>query len=122
MATTRWKDNETGSLDKAITLLMDPVELDEKQTRISWENWQFRKVFDEKQSMQLNGRNIQYNMIKCTYDQINAGSRPIEDRTVRKSTFIIVYHNGISVNYIIEQNFNAQKMLRKYYLILEGTK
>lgn len=52
-------------------------------------------------------------MIKCTYDQISTGERPLEDRTVRKSVFIIAYHNGISINYIIDQNSSAQKMLRK---------
>lgn len=113
MSTTRWSDTETNSLDVAIELLIDPVTAEEKLTNISWENWHFTKVFDDNQSMQLNGRDIEYNMIRCTYDQISAGDRPIEDRTVRKSVFIIVYHNGISVNYIIDQNSSAQKMLRK---------
>ena len=113
MSTTRWSDTETSLLDSAIALLMDPVSIEDKAANISWENWNFTKVFTDNQSMQLNGRNIQYNMIKCTYDQISTGERPLEDRTVRKSVFIVAYHNGISINYIIDQNSSAQKMLRK---------
>lgn len=113
MSTTRWSDTETSLLDSAIALLMDPVSIEDKAANISWENWNFTKVFTDNQSMQLNGRNIQYNMIKCTYDQISTGERPLEDRTVRKSVFIIAYHYGISINYIIDQNSSAQKMLRK---------
>lgn len=113
MSTTRWSDTETNQLDSAIALLIDSVPNEEKTTNISWENWSFSKAFPENQSVEMNGRNIQYNMIKCTYDQISAGERPLEDRTVRKSVFIIVYHNGISINYIIDQNSSAQKMLRK---------
>lgn len=113
MSTTRWSDTETSLLDSAIALLMDPVSIEDKAANISWENWNFTKVFTDNQSMQLNGRNIQYNMIKCTYDQISTGERPLEDRTVRKSVFIIAYHNGISINYIIDQNSSVQKMLRK---------
>lgn len=113
MSTTRWADAETGLLDAAITLLTDDVADEDKVTNIAWQNWHFTKVFDNNQSMKLNGRDIQYNMIKCVYDQISVGERPVEDRTVRKSVFIIVYHNGVSVNYIIDQNTGAQKMLRK---------
>lgn len=113
MSTTRWVDTQTNLLDTAIELLTDLVAEEDKTTNISWENWQFTKAFVENQSIRLNGRDIQYNMIKCTYDQISMGDRPLEDRTVRKSVFIIVYYNGVSVNYIIDQNSNAQKMLRK---------
>lgn len=113
MSTTRWSDKETDYLDTAVNLLIDAVIAEDKVTNISWENWSFSKKFDKNQVIQLNGRNIEYNMVKCVYDQISVGNRPVEDRTVRKTAFIIAYHNGISVNYIIDQNSNAQKMLRK---------
>lgn len=113
MSTTRWKDNQTTSLDMSIKLLMDAVVNDEKTSTISWDNWRFDKAFDDNQNIILNGRNITYNLINYSYDQISSGSRPIEDRTIRKAGFVIAYYNGISVNYIIEQNSNAQRMLRK---------
>ncbi len=75
MSTTRWSDTKTNLLDDAISLLIDAVTSDEKQTSISWENWHFTKAFDRNPSIQLNGRDIQYNMIKCAYDQISPGDR-----------------------------------------------
>lgn len=113
MATTRWTDTKTASLDAAISLLLDSVSSDERTANISWENWEIRRVFPDNQTITLNGRNIQYNMIKCSYDQISSGEQPLEDRTVRKSAFVIPYHNGTAVNYIIDQNTSAQKMLRR---------
>ncbi len=92
---------------------MDDVTNEDRNTSIFWDNWHFDKVFEDNQKIQLNGREIQYNMIKCTYDQItNEEDRPIEDRTMSKSLFIIVFHNG-NINYILDQNSNAQKLLRK---------
>lgn len=113
MVTTCWSDTQTDSLNRAIELLTDHVPNEDKSSTIAWQNWCFEKVFDTNQSMNLNGRNIEYNMIKCTYDQVSAGPRRVEDRTVSKSIFIIVYDNGASINYIIDQNTSAQKILRK---------
>lgn len=113
MATTRWTDKKTVSLDSAISLLLDSVLSDERAANISWENWDIQRAFSENQTIMLNGRNIQYNMIKCSYDQISSGEQPLEDRTVRKFAFIIPYYNGATVNYIIDQNTSAQKMLRR---------
>ena len=113
MATTRWYDTETTSLEKAIDLLTDTVLDEDKQINISWKNWNSIKVFDENPTLQLNGRDIEYNMIKVTFDQISASGQSTEEIIVRKSIFVIVYYNGISVNYIISQNTSAQKLLRK---------
>lgn len=70
MSTTRWSDTETSLLDSAIALLMDPVSIEDKAANISWENWNFTKVFTDNQSMQLNGRNIQYNILKQKFLQL----------------------------------------------------
>ena len=112
MSTTRWLDTQTRELNEAIELLIDCVEDDSTGT-IVWRNWKLEKVFEANENICLNGRNIEYNLIKGSYDQISGGSAPIEDRTVKKAIFIIVYWNGASINYIINQNSSAQKMLRK---------
>lgn len=112
MSTTRWLDSKTKDLDSAIDLLIDHVE-DDSTGNILWVGWCLEKVFEENQSIRLNGRDIKYNLIKCRYEQISSGETPIEDRTVNKTTSIIVYYNGVSINYIIDQNSAAQKMLRK---------
>ena len=113
MSTTRWTDTATDDLNTAVDLLIDTVANDERVSTLTWDNWQLSKAYDKTQTMILNGRNIKYNFINYSYDQISSGTRPVEDRTVKKSGFIIAYHNGISINYIIDRNSNAQKMLRK---------
>ena len=113
MVTTRWADKVTASFDTALSLLLDKVKPEEKEINISLENWDIQKVLEENQSIILNGRNIQYNMLKGSYDQISSGDQPLEDRTVHKSIIIIPYYNGISVNYIIDQHTSAQKILRR---------
>ncbi len=113
MSTTRWTDAATTDLDNAVDLLIDAVSNDERVAVLTWDNWQLSKTYSETQTMILNGRNITFNYIQYSYDQITSGTRPVEDRTVKKSGFIIAYHNGISINYIIDRNSNAQKMLRK---------
>lgn len=112
MATRRWRDDETVSLDEALTLLLDDVPDENKSSGNYWKNMKTKKVFSENQSINLNGRNIRYNLVKCSYDQISAGIGPIEDRTVHKSTNIIAYFTGSTVKYIITQNSRSQKLLR----------
>ena len=112
MATRRWRDDETVSLDEALTLLLDDVPDENKSSGNYWKNMKTKKVFSENQSINLNGRNIRYNLVKCSYDQISAGIGPIEDRTVHKSANIIAYFTGSTVKYIITQNSRSQKLLR----------
>lgn len=98
MSTTRWTDTATDDLNTAVDLLIDTVANDERVSTLTWDNWQLSKAYDKTQTMILNGRNIKYNFINYSYDQISSGTRPVEDRTVKKSGFIIAYHNGISIN------------------------
>ena len=112
MSTTRWIDNKTKSLDDAIDLLMSEKKIENRGSHIFLNNWNIRKSFDEVQKISLNDRHIRYNVIRCEYDQISTDDGPIEDRTLHKSIFIIVYYNGKSVNYIIDQNSSAQRILR----------
>lgn len=113
MQTTRWIDRETQSLDTAIELLTDVVLDDVSEDVISWNNWHFQKASDNNFEECFNGRNITFNVVRYSYDQVTPGTIPIEDRTVRKEGFIIIYSNGVSVNYIIDRNSDAKKLLRK---------
>lgn len=61
----------------------------------------------------LNNREISYNLIKYSYNQISSGNQPIEDRTIPKSGFIVVYSNGVGISYIISRNSDGMKLLRK---------
>lgn len=110
---TRWKDCENNDFDKVINLLMSVPTDDTLNDTTGYINWNITKDFDENQVVKLNSRDIKYNVIKYKYDQVSPGEQPIEDRTVPKDGFIIPYHNGISVNYIINRNSDAQRVLRK---------
>lgn len=114
MITTRWKDNNITDLNKAIELLTDTiVEPEDRTANITYENWEMSKALEANQRITLNCRDIEFNLIKYSYDQITLGKQPVEDRTLSKSGYIVVYNNGIAVNYIINQNSSAQKILRK---------
>mgnify|MGYP001074409166 CR=1 FL=1 len=112
--TTRWIDWKTSELDVAIGLLTDEVDPDDRNKLIVWDNWSFARVFPENLKITLNGRTIIYNMIRYNFDQITAdGAQHAERITSAKSGFIIAYKTESSLNYIIDQNSIAQKMLRK---------
>lgn len=113
-ASTRWIDRETSELETAIGLLTDEVDPDDRNKSIVWDNWSFTRVFPENLKITLNGRTIIYNMVRYNFDQITAdGAQHAERITSAKSGFIIAYKTESSLNYIIDQNSIAQKMLRK---------
>ena len=58
----------------------------------------------------MNGKDIKFNYITYAYDQVDTTN---ENKTARKDGFIIVYSTGYDVNYIIDQNSYAMKLLRK---------
>lgn len=112
-ATTRWRDTINKDINSAIESLIDAVDSDEKITNISWNNWHLEKTFNDNQVIKLNGRDVTYNYIKYSYDQTTVGDISESDRVIRREGFIIVYYSGDEVNYIIDQNSSAMKLLRK---------
>lgn len=113
MITTRWKDSKAENFENIITLLMTTPQNDTNTETTIYTNWKVEKVFETNQSIKLNKKNIIFNLIRYQYDQISPGDQPIEDRTVPNQGFIIPYYNEISINYIINRNSDAQKILRK---------
>lgn len=113
MATTRWVDKETLSLEDAIRLLCDNVEDDSEDLTICRKNWNLTKVFQNNETVRLSGRTIMYNVIKYSYEQVTVVPPPGENRIIPKSGIIITYDSGAAINYIVDQNSQAQKMLRK---------
>lgn len=112
-ATTRWRDSVSENINTAIESLIDEVITDEKMTGITWDNWNLHKVFQVNQKILLNAKNVEYNYIKYSFDQTTAGDVYVEDRVVKREGFIIVYGAGSSINYIIDQNSSAMKLLRR---------
>ena len=112
-ATTRWKDTIASQFDDIINSLIDPVMSEEKITNITWENWVLSKHFAENQHITLGGHDIEYNYILYAYDQTSTSEISQDDRTIRKEGFIIPYMSGGVINYIVDQNTSAMKLLRK---------
>ncbi len=112
-ATTRWRDTVSKDINVSIDRLIDDVLSDDKATNITWDNWNLSKIFGVNQTISLNGKNIEYNYIKFSYDQTTLGDVSVEDRVVSREGFIIVYTSASGINYIIDQNSSAQKLLRK---------
>lgn len=104
MSTTRWTDTATDDLNTAVDLLIDTVANDERVSTLTWDNWQLSKAYDKTQTMILNGRNIKYNFINYSYDQISSGTRPVEDRTVKK----IRIHHCLSQRYLYKLYYRPQ--------------
>lgn len=113
MATTRWIDTQATSLEDTVVLLCDNVEDDNDELSICWKNWHLSKAFPNNETVRISGRDIQYNVIKYNYDQVTVIPAPGEDRIIPKSGSIIVYSSGTTINYVIDQNSHASKMLRK---------
>lgn len=112
-ATTRWRDTVVETLADAVKNLTDTVVSEEKITNITWDNWNLQSTFDQNQHLQLNGRDVEYNYIKYAYDQTTAGDVYSDDRVLKREGFIIAYNSGAGINYIIDQNSSAKKLLRK---------
>lgn len=113
MITTRWKDNEAEDFNKIIELLATTPADEINKESTTYANWNIVKVFDANEQIKLNGKNIDFNFFKYKYDQISPGDQPEEDRTVKNEGVVIPYYSGVTVNYIINRNSDAQKILRK---------
>ena len=112
-ATTRWRDTVTTNFDEVINSLIDDVIVDERQSHITWHDWNLQKVFEQNQRITLNGRDVEYNYVRFSFVQTTAGDLYVEDRSVEREGFIIVYNSGSGINYIIDENSSAMKLLRR---------
>lgn len=113
-ATTRWKDNTEATLDNVINKLEDPIPDDDRNKSIYWRNILCRPVLSEKkQTMTVNGQEVEFAAFIYRYDQVTSQDNPIDDRVVPKSGIVIAYQMADSVFYIIDMNYYASKFLRK---------
>lgn len=114
MQLTRWFDNKNTDLDEIIDKFISfRNEYNSSLDGVSLVNFNFNKVFAENQEIELNGRKIIFNKINFSYDTISSGQGPLEDRTRKIECFVIIYSNGVNINYIINRNSDAQRVLRE---------
>lgn len=113
ITTTRWKDNTTNDFNKIIDVLSVAPQDERNEKSITYANWDVKKLLENNAHIKLKGKDIEFNFFRYKYDQISPGNQPEEDRTVKNEGFIIPYYNGLTINYIINRNSDAQRTLRK---------
>lgn len=111
MQTTRWLDKESNRFNDIINRILNFRENENIET--GEKNFKIDKVFSEDQTITLNSREITFNKLNISYDIVDAGEQPEEDRTTKREDFLIVYTTGINVNYIINKNSTASTLIRK---------
>lgn len=97
-------------IERAIELLVDSVENDDRESKTRRENWEIKKVFDENKKITLFGNKIEYNMIRFSYNRITTYNDEVND--IPQNGFVIVYLNNQTINYIIDKNSDAKSVLR----------
>ena len=112
-ATTRWKDNQTKSMDDAIEIMCSSIKDDDRGSSVYRRNFSCRKLLEENSNISLNGQNIKYNIIKYKYEQVTPQEDPADDRSIPKNGFIVILEKGGGIYYIIDQNTSAKRLLRK---------
>ena len=112
-ATTRWRDNQADNIEEVCEKMLSRIIDDERTNSIYWRNISCREVFDEIQTININGEEIRFNALHYRYDQITAQDDSKDDRSIIKNGLIIIYQQNSSVFYIVDQNSSAKKLLRK---------
>ncbi|MGX6400801.1 hypothetical protein ACWM0Y_07525 [Lactiplantibacillus plantarum] len=114
MQVTRWTDTKKKYIDDALLGLTTNNNSTFTGTRVQWTNLTTTKIVEKNQEMLIGGREILFNIVTYSYDQIiDNDALSVEDRTTRRSGKIIVYYEDTQpVKYIINRNSDAQKVLR----------
>ena len=112
-ATTRWRDTQSNDFKTILEKLERNAPDDERTSSTYWINFHNKKCFEENQEILLNNETVTYNMIHYRYDQMTVQETQAEDRPMTKSGHIIVYSYRGAINYIVDQNSRAKKLLRK---------
>lgn len=111
MSTTHWIDNEITELNDAVALLIDAIE-DDTEGVSRKVNWEATASFESNQNIVINGQNIEFNLVRVSYDLIE-NSIISEGGPSRKSFFVIPYKMNNIIRYIININSGALTVLRR---------
>lgn len=117
--TTRWRDTDNNTLDLIIKKFVNKngKEFFEQgdSNKSKYKNVLIQEKLNKNQTINLNGRNIEFNYIQYRFDKISPDDSDNvleEDRTVKNDGFIIAYNDGTKNNYIISKNTGAKSLLR----------
>ncbi|MDK0572452.1 hypothetical protein P6P35_00780 [Clostridium perfringens] len=112
ISTTRWQDNEDKNINSVIDKLTNIKFENNETSNITYQNFESSKRFDENKKYTINNKDYEYNYITYSFDTITLGEGTIYERTQSINGFIIVYFDGDNINYIINRNYDAMKILR----------
>lgn len=111
---TRWIDTNNNNLDNVIANIMEDNEvLNPVGASITYTNLVKHKRLNQNSRVSFDNRIVEYNVIEFSLDQIQPGQELLETRTTVINGEIIVYFDGTNINYLINRNSDALKLLRK---------
>ena len=113
ITTTRWTDEKNDSLLAIENLLLAAHPDEILDDTASYMNWSIEKQFLDNKNIQLNGKNVEYNVYTFSVDYVPGGMQAEDDMTMRRSGFVVPYLSAGKVRYIIDRNSDALTLLRK---------
>lgn len=121
MRYSRWTDVSGKNMEEILDNIMDYktwYSEDEDPYDSSKLKYDVEKVFSENQSIELNGSQVQFNMIKYEYEKLRPGAANQSMRTTRiqnLSGTVVIYSDGETTQYIINRAYtsNTLSTLRK---------
>ncbi|WP_034538266.1 hypothetical protein [Carnobacterium inhibens] len=112
-STTAWTDTLSKNIEESVDLIMSNNESLLSEGGLSYSNLNKEQKFDTTQKVTIDNREILYNVIEFSMNSITPGMAPIEARTQPIRGLIIIYSDGTQIQYIINRNSDALKLLRK---------
>lgn len=113
IATTRWMDSQVNSVENAVSRFMEDNEIREAESGSTYQIFEKIKCFENTQHVDIDSKKIEYSAVEYTFDSIASGEGPIESRSQRINLFILIYFDGNNINYIVNRNSDALKILRR---------
>lgn len=114
LPTTRWINKNVDNLQDGIDALFSNKNEVEEYGSITYVKRSIEKEFDANKMAQIGTWEIEYNVINFIIDSITSGNDPEESRTTRINGLIIVYFDNNHINYIINRNYDAHRLLVRF--------
>lgn len=119
VSVTRWNDNKCGKIKNIINTITNTKHSYDSE-RMLFKDIETRLILKKNKIINIENKRIEFNIIRYNYNQINKDNSrnplPVEERTIKKSGYVVVYTDSKDsksiVNYIINRNFDALKILR----------
>lgn len=114
LSTTRWINKKVNNLQEGIDALFTNEHEIGSYGSTSYVKKSMKKEFEDNKIAEINGREIEYNVVSFIVDAITPGDDPEESRTMTINGLIIVYYDNGNTNYIINRNYDAHRLLVRF--------